>query len=105
MLFQRRNKEINPKERALWGDLMAMGMVFPIAIVLGFFLGRWLGGLLGHPKLGMAVGLVWGVAAGFWELFKVTVRLNRMDEGGSGPPEAKPGPGEGPEGGDDATGH
>jgi hypothetical protein len=72
---------VNPKERAIWGDLMAMGMVFPIAIVLGFFLGRWLGGLLGHPKIGMAVGLVWGAATGFWELYKVTVRLNRLDGG------------------------
>ena len=77
-------KDVNPKERAIWGDLMALGMVFPIAIVLGYFLGRWLGGLLGHPKIGMGVGLVWGAATGFWELYKVTVRLNRMDGGGKG---------------------
>lgn len=80
----------------MWGDLMAMGMVFPIAIALGFFLGRWLGGLLGYPRVGMAVGLVWGVASGFWELYKVTVRLNRMDDSGKG------GPGGG--GGDDPGG-
>lgn len=66
----------------MWGDLMALGMVFPIAIALGYFVGRWLGGLLGHPKTGMAVGLVWGVATGFWELYKVTIRLNRMDDPG-----------------------
>ncbi|MDR3671701.1 MAG: AtpZ/AtpI family protein [Holophaga sp.] len=77
-------KDVNPKERAIWGDLMALGMVFPIAIALGFFLGRWLGGLLGHPKIGMGVGLVWGAASGFWELYKVTVRLNRMDGDGKG---------------------
>ncbi len=74
-----RKPDVNPRERALWGDLMAMGMVFPIAITLGFFIGRWAGGLLGHPGAGMAVGLVWGVAAGFWELYKTTVRLDRMD--------------------------
>ena len=72
----------------MWGDLMALGMVFPNAIALGFFLGRWVGGLLGHPGAGMAVGLVWGVASGFWELYKVTVRLNRMDDSGKDQPAA-----------------
>jgi hypothetical protein len=62
-------------------------MVFPIAIATGFFLGRWLGTRLGWPRTGMAIGLVWGVATGFWELYKTTVRLNRMDPGGA------PGPG------------
>jgi len=28
----------------------------------------------------MWVGLAWGVATGFWELYKTTVRLDRYDE-------------------------
>ena len=80
MLFRPGRKDASPKERALWADLMGLGMVFPIAIALGFFVGRWIGGLLGVPRVGMALGLVWGVATGFWELYKVTVRLNRFDE-------------------------
>ncbi|NTV72588.1 MAG: AtpZ/AtpI family protein [Holophaga sp.] len=80
MLFQRKDKGVDPRERALWGDLMGLGMVFPIAIVAGFFLGRWIGGLFGHPRAGMWVGLAWGVATGFWELYKTTVRLDRYDE-------------------------
>ena len=84
MRFGSGSKDASPKERAMWGDLMAMGMVFPIAIAVGYFLGRWVGGLLGHPRAGMLVGLVWGVAAGFWELYKVTVRLNCMDDGKGG---------------------
>jgi hypothetical protein len=32
--------------------------------------------------VGTAVGLVWGAATGFWELYKVTMRLNRMDDAG-----------------------
>jgi hypothetical protein len=79
MLFNRGDKDASPKERALWGDLMGLGMVFPIAIVLGFFLGRWAGGLFGHPRAGMWVGLVWGIATGFWELYKTTLRLDRYD--------------------------
>jgi hypothetical protein len=68
---------------------MSLGMVFPIAIALGFFVGRWAGGLLGVPRVGMALGLVWGVATGFWELYKVTVRLNRYDQAGDGSGEGQ----------------
>lgn len=81
----------DPKERALWGDLLSLGMVFPIAIALGWFLGKWIGGAFGHPEGGALVGLVWGVATGFYELYKVTLRLNRKDPpagGADGPGDA-----------------
>lgn len=91
MLFRRKDRGIDPKERALWGDLMGLGMVFPIAIVLGFFIGRWVGTLLGYPRAGMGLGLAWGAAAGFWELYKTTQRLNRLDEPGPGTPADKDG--------------
>lgn len=80
MIFKRGDKDASPRERALWGDLMGLGMVFPIAIALGFFIGRWAGDLFGHPRAGMWVGLVWGIATGFWELYKTTQRLDRYDE-------------------------
>ncbi len=80
MIFRPNKNDADPKERALWGDLLSMGLVFPIAIVLGFFLGKWIGGLFGHAEAGQWVGLVWGIAAGFWELYKVTLRMNAMDE-------------------------
>lgn len=77
----------DPRERAIWGDLMAMGMVFPIAIVLGFFGGRWIGGWFGHPVPGQWIGLIYGIATGFWELYKVTQKLNRLDQQNPPPPE------------------
>jgi hypothetical protein len=72
--------EADPGERALWGDLMSLGFTFPLCITLGFFLGRWLGGWFGHPVPGQWVGLVWGIAAAFWELYKVNRRMTRRDE-------------------------
>jgi hypothetical protein len=42
------------------------------------------------------VGLVWGAATGFWELYKVTVRLNRMDGDGKGGDGGGSGGGDGP---------
>jgi hypothetical protein len=93
MIFRPNKNDAGPKERALWADLMSMGLVFPIAIVIGFFLGRWVGGLVGHPEGGQWIGLIWGIAAGFWELYKVTLRMNAMDAPPpeEGPQEPKPG--------------
>ena len=71
-------REANPRERSLWADLMAVGMVFPIAIVVGLFAGRWVGGKFGHREAGQWLGLAWGVAAAFWELFKMSQKLDRF---------------------------
>ena len=79
MIF-RRKVDADPGERALWCDLLSLGFTFPICIALGFFLGRWAGGSLGHPALGQWVGLVWGIFAAFWELYKVNRRMARRDE-------------------------
>lgn len=95
-MFRRRTKDAEPQERALWGDLMSLGMVFPLCIALGFFLGRWAGAKLGWPRLGIGLGLGWGIGAAFWELYKTAKRLERMDP----PPGGGPGP-QGPAGGSD----
>jgi hypothetical protein len=67
------------KERSLWGDLMSLGFVFPIAIALGYFIGRWIGGKFGSPTAGGLIGLGWGILTAFWELFKVTKKLEKYD--------------------------
>lgn len=95
MLFGNNKDGVNPKERALWADLMSLGMVFPSAIVLGFFIGRWIGGYFGHPAAGQWVGLVWGIATGFWELYKVTTRMNRMDAAKKAGEKSQEGPDDG----------
>lgn len=80
MIFRRDKDGVDPGERALWGDLMSLGLTFPLCIVLGFFLGRWVGGWFGHPVGGQWFGLAWGVSAAFWELYKVSRRMSRRDE-------------------------
>lgn len=72
-------KEADARERSLWADLLSVGMVFPIAIVVGIFAGRWVGGWFGHKELGQWIGLAWGVAAAFWELYKMSQKLDRYD--------------------------
>ena len=73
-------KDADPRERSLWGDLMSLGMVFPIAIFLGLFGGRWIGAKLGHQDAGQWIGLGFGMGAAFWELYKTTKKLDRFDE-------------------------
>ncbi|HJV48521.1 MAG TPA: AtpZ/AtpI family protein [Geothrix sp.] len=80
MFFRpKRTDGADPRERALWGQLASLGTVIPIAIVLGFFIGRWIGRKLGHPEAGQWIGLVWGLATAGWELFKTMQRLDRFD--------------------------
>jgi len=77
----------SPGERALWGDLISLGMVFPIAICLGYFIGRYVGGYFGHAYAGGLWGLAWGIATGFYELYKVTMRLSKLKPPAEDPPK------------------
>ena len=75
----RRNDDVDSGERALWADLMSLGIAFPLCIVLGFFLGRWVGGWFAKPLIGQWVGLALGIVAAFRELYKVNIRLTKQD--------------------------
>ena len=79
MILRPKSKDADPQERALWGELSSLGLFFPIAIVLGFFLGRWIGRAMGHSTPGQWIGMALGIATGFWELYKVTTRLDRLN--------------------------
>lgn len=69
------------REPALRGYRKAMeyfyvGMVFPVAVVLGFLAGRFIGGWLGQATLGAVIGLLFGALAGFYNLFQTLRRLD-----------------------------
>lgn len=65
-----------PKPSAL-GDGIGLAWFFPLAIVLGGLVGRWIGGYFGHQSLGTGLGVIWGVISGFYEVFKVSRRLSK----------------------------
>jgi hypothetical protein len=58
-------------------DYSVIGMVFPVATILGFFLGKWIGGWFGAPAGGGIIGGGLGVLAGFYNVYKMVVRLDR----------------------------
>jgi hypothetical protein len=66
--------------RPLYARASAAGIVFPLSIVVGYFLGKWGGRALGLGEWTAFAGAALGVAAGFWNLY----RLLRGLEGGGG---------------------
>jgi ATP synthase protein I len=64
----------------LWLDVSIVGIQFPVAIALGFFFGRWLDRQLNtHPWMTMIFAL-FGIAAGFVNLFRITAQASRSEQ-------------------------
>jgi len=61
-------------------DLASIGITLALAIVIGFFGGKWIGGKLGNADIGSYIGFAIGVAAGFLEMFRSVARWNRQME-------------------------
>lgn len=77
------DKERNPAGWAsgmgTMGEYMVLAFVFPMALVLGFFVGRWIGGWFGGPLVGAITGLLLGTVAAFYNLWQTLKRLERRD--------------------------
>ena len=61
-------------------DLASIGITLALAIFIGYFGGKWLGGKLGNAAIGSYIGFGMGVAAGFMEMFRSVARWNRQLE-------------------------
>jgi len=59
----------------------AAGLLFPLSIVAGFLLGKWIGRALGAGTWPAFVGAALGAAAGFWNLYRL---LSGLEESGGG---------------------
>ncbi|MDX1582004.1 MAG: AtpZ/AtpI family protein [Thermoanaerobaculia bacterium] len=73
------------KERKQWKqalELSALGLMFPIAIALGFLWGWWMDGLFGTWPWLTVIFTGFGVAAAFLNLFRMTAGIG--DEGDDG---------------------
>ena len=73
----RRTREL--RRARIWLDVSIIGIQFPVAIALGYFFGRWLDGHLGtRPWLTLDFTL-FGIAAGFLNLFRITAQAGRAE--------------------------
>lgn len=63
-------------------DVATIGLVFPVASALGFLAGRAVGGWFDSPNVGAMIGGLFGVGAGFYNVYQVVQRLNADEENG-----------------------
>jgi F0F1-type ATP synthase assembly protein I len=61
-------------------DLSTVGMVFPIALLLGYFAGKFVGGFFGAPETGGWIGGAFGLVAGFYNVYKTALVLQQQDD-------------------------
>ena len=63
-----------------WLNVSIIGIQFPVAIAIGYFWGRWLDKHLGTAPWMMVVFTIFGIAAGFVNLFRITAQASRTEE-------------------------
>lgn len=61
-------------------DVAVIGLVFPVASVLGFLAGRTVGGWFDAPNAGAMIGFLFGVAAGFYNAYQTIRRVSADEE-------------------------
>lgn len=64
----------------IWLDVSIIGIQFPVSIAIGFFFGRWLDGFLGTEPWMMIIFALFGICAGFVNLFRITAQASRAEE-------------------------
>ena len=64
----------------LWLDVSIVGIQFPVAIGIGYFFGRWLDGVLNTKPWMTIVFALFGIAAGFVNLFRITAQAERAEK-------------------------
>ena len=74
----RRKKHL--RRARLWLDVSVIGIQFPVAIALGFFFGRWLDKHLGTDPWMLLVFTLFGIAAGFVNLFRITAQAGEAEK-------------------------
>ena len=92
--LRRRGREWRSARRTLrkastWVNLSVVGLQFPVAIVLGYLWGRWLDRTLGTWPWLTCLFTLFGIAAGFVNLFRMRRARGRAGGEEGGPPAAE----------------
>jgi len=64
----------------VWLDVSIVGIQFPVAIALGYFFGRWLDGVLNTKPWLTIIFALFGITAGFVNLFRITAQAGRAEQ-------------------------
>lgn len=80
----RREGDRTGKGFRLWnsdiGPFLTLGIQLALAVVVFFFIGRWLDGLWGTEPWLMLAGLLLGAAGGFIHFFRTVSALDRRSD-------------------------
>ena len=61
-------------------DASSLGLAFPIAIVIGYFWGRWMDRVFGTAPWLMVAFTVFGIAGGFLNAIRTAIRIGREED-------------------------
>jgi ATP synthase protein I len=64
----------------LWLDVSVVGIQFPVAIGIGFLAGRWLDAQLNTKPWLTIIFALFGIAAGFVNLFRITAQAEQAEK-------------------------
>jgi F0F1-type ATP synthase assembly protein I len=64
----------------LWLDVSIVGIQFPVAIAIGYFFGHWLDKQFGTDPWLTTIFALFGITAGFINLFRITAQAARAEE-------------------------
>lgn len=70
----------NLRKAGSWLNLSIVGIQFPVAIVIGFLWGRWLDRVFGTWPYLTGLFSLFGIAAGFLNLFRITAKAAEEEE-------------------------
>lgn len=78
--FKWLQKAFGDEETKVMGQASAVGLTFVVSIIIGLALGWWLDKRLDTAPWLLLAGLLLGIAAGFFNLFRFSARLDRMGQ-------------------------
>jgi len=64
--------EKKAKENRKWASYSTIGLMFPVSIAVGLAMGYFLDKLFNTSPYLLIIFTIYGVAAGFWNLIKIT---------------------------------
>jgi ATP synthase protein I len=68
------------RQASNWLNASIVGIQFPVAIALGYFWGKWMDEYLGTKPWLTIIFSIFGIAAGFVNLFRITAAAAREEE-------------------------
>ena len=68
------------RKARVWLDVSIVGIQFPVAMGIGYLFGRWLDGLLGSKPWMTIIFALFGIAAGFVNLFRIVAQAEQAEK-------------------------